>query len=848
MRASSLPLMCSALLLSACLAQALQAVSAATRPFTVLDSIEMTRIVDPELPELSWLPLKRPKFKRSPDGSKFVAVLRKGNPQTGDNDYSLIAFDTQEVVADVNATRRSLPKPVVLAEFSTESSDDAIDQVQWLPDGRGIAFVGRENHKPAQVYLLDLPSRRLSQLTHERGDVIRFALTPDRNVVMYAARVIPDISAKRRYGYTLTSEPVWALSAGSGEEVYPPYYGYFVLRMDVGIRKALDLKPTWFPQQISMSPAGDRAIVAHPLSVIPESWNEYEFIRLRMERERNALKCSLRNEAIHRASDETNSLFGATLGDVGMLYQVDLADGLVRPLIAAPVIVPAADPDAKSGGWDRGSIEWSPDGTRVLLPPNLLPIEVESREERSARKKRLALYTVDLESRAISIVADLSKYVSTDNWQMMPLIPFAMETSGEWRGNDTIDLYVSAVDGGPGTRTSYRRRGGEWHSEPFQSHGGAMDERVQLDVKQDLNTPPDIFATDSATGITARITDLNPQLSRLSHIQVKRFEFTDRLGVSQAAGLFLPAEFVSGKRYPLVIQLGGFSANEFQVDGPGSVTTALAARPLAGAGILVLQVSGLFRGSSPHSGCDNQSKDTGGVITETQQVVAALEGAIDALNVAGMIDPNRVGLLGFSRTGMYVQTFVTFSTYPIAAATAADSVAMTPTNYAWMYGFPFPGMLGYEAQEAMGAPFWGAGIDLWKERSYLFHLDKIRTPIRYEFNWTLMPGMWDAYAILKRMQRPVELIHFPLNEHVLQTPGTRYTSQQGNVDWFSFWLKGEERAPNAMDERGPQAGLKEQYRRWRILREQHEALISESTSHALEKPARALSSAQVSPR
>jgi hypothetical protein len=45
------------------------------------------------------------------------------------------------------------------------------------------------------------------------------------------------------------------------------------------------------------------------------------------------------------------------------------------------------------------------------------------------------------------------------------------------------------------------------------------------------------------------------------------------------------------------------------------------------------------------------------------------------------------------------------------------------------------------------------------------------------------------------------------------------TSQQGNVDWFCFWLKGEE---------DPGPAKAEQYERWRELRKMQQA--SEPTS------------------
>jgi hypothetical protein len=46
-------------------------------------------------------------------------------------------------------------------------------------------------------------------------------------------------------------------------------------------------------------------------------------------------------------------------------------------------------------------------------------------------------------------------------------------------------------------------------------------------------------------------------------------------------------------------------------------------------------------------------------------------------------------------------------------------------------------------------------------------------------------------------------------EHILQRPWVRMVSQQGNVDWFSFWLTGEE---------DPDPTKVEQYARWRELR------------------------------
>jgi hypothetical protein len=157
---------------------------------------------------------------------------------------------------------------------------------------------------------------------------------------------------------------------------------------------------------------------------------------------------------------------------------------------------------------------------------------------------------------------------------------------------------------------------------------------------------------------------------------------------------------------------------------------------------------------------------------------------------------------------MHVQYAMTFSGYPIAAATIADSWQATPFCHALSYGssnFAEP-----EADSMFGVPFWGAGIERWIERSPAFHLDRIHAALRIEHHGTTsIPCTWDTFAMLKRQRRPVEMIHIPRSDHMVVTPPARYLSQEGDVDWFRFWLKGEEDVDSAKAE---------QYRRWRRLR------------------------------
>jgi hypothetical protein len=73
--------------------------------------------------------------------------------------------------------------------------------------------------------------------------------------------------------------------------------------------------------------------------------------------------------------------------------------------------------------------------------------------------------------------------------------------------------------------------------------------------------------------------------------------------------------------------------------------------------------------------------------------------------------------------------------------------------------------------------------------------------------------MWQPYAALRYLNKPVDLIVLNSTEYILSNPAARTASQGGTVDWFWFWLKGEE---------DPDPAKSEQYARWRELRKMQE--------------------------
>ncbi len=206
---------------------------------------------------------------------------------------------------------------------------------------------------------------------------------------------------------------------------------------------------------------------------------------------------------------------------------------------------------------------------------------------------------------------------------------------------------------------------------------------------------------------------------------------------------------------------------------------------------------------------------------EAAYEMAAYEGAIDYLANLGYIDRGRVGIIGFSRTGQTVKYTLTHSNYRFAAATVADGNDAGYFQYLSVAN-SYPVAAADDEALNGGAPF-GDGLASWLKNSPSFALARVFTPVRLEAN---QPGSlawaWEWFAGLSRLNKPVDLMYMPDATHVLVKPWNRMASQQGNVDWFDFWL-------NDFEDGDPAKAR--QYARWRKLRKLQEQNNNVAAQH-----------------
>ena len=698
-----------------------------TRPVTVADSIEMTRLAD-GLYEIGSSSGDIAQW--SPDRKHFTVVLKKGDVKHNTVDYSLELFDAED---DSNA----LPEPIVT--LASSSNRPAINDVKWTSN-TSIAFLGEAPGQLHSIYGLNLINKEVTRLVSWRTNIVAFDSTPDLQELVFIAESEESeaiFQSEHAQGEIVVSAQPLAdlLGLANGPSILGEEGDLLFKSRDGGIRAIDSTIPLWgleYPWdwwQLSLAPDGSHAILQTRVVDVPEEWIQYTNKDLQ--------------PFLQAQQPGPKWLFRYVL--------VDLIKGSAVPLLDSP-----------NTNGNLPKYIWAPDGASIFASKVFLPLDISDRSEQTRRRERPFVAQIEIPSGSVVPVTD--KDLSVVSWdQKSQELLLSPETSEE--RNTSFVRYKKEPDG-------WKRLESEKSS--------VLAQDTDVELKENITTPPRLVLERHKSGRANVRIELNPQFSslRFAHAEVVRWQSSE--GHEIEGGLYLPIDYVPGRKYPLVIQTHGFDRSRFYIDGPFS--TAFAAEALTGRGFVVLQTA-LDLNRDRNSGPWADQKGT--------HAMAIYQGAIDYLNGRGLIDRNRVGLVGFSATCYGVLYTLTHSKYRFAAAIVSDGIDGGYFQYMLTANGYSPTADYFDLVN--GAPPFGTGLQSWLENAPGFNMDKMHTPLRIEAigNFSLIAS-WEWLAGLRRLSKPVELIWIRDGVHILQRPADRLISQQGTVDWFSFWLKPEE--------------------------------------------------------
>jgi dipeptidyl aminopeptidase/acylaminoacyl peptidase len=719
------------------------------RLMTEADSIGMSLIAGPNSDRSYANALTRDFAFFSPDGKFFVVLLKKGNIDNNTNEYSMLLFRTDTLSTNV--------RPKTLVTMASSSPREAINGVTWLRDNDTILFLGENPGATPQLYSVQCSSGAVKKLTNHPTSVLAFSSDSEGREIVYGAEKAPvSVFSERalREGFVVGDESMADVIAGEITDKDDDL-DLFVLR--VGEDSA---RPLPVPQSLQgrigripeffLSPDGQNLVVEVNLTDLPDSWRQYKGERL------------LGEVLSHKiAKGQSSWVFRYGI--------VNIETGQGRVLLDAPV------------GYHGTEVAWSPDSRSVLLTGVYLPLVDPAQAEASVASGTTFVVEVDLNTLRYSKIAH-------ENLRFL-----------DWNAGTNVVTFEKRrpeISKDAPEPKSYRKISGDWkQTDGAPSQAGAR--RVEIIAEQSLNDPPKIASRNPKTREQVVIFDPNPQLAQIDFGRVEDIQFTIRDGSEAHSGLYFPPDFVPTKKYPLIVQTHGFDPNSFWIDG--SFTTAFAAQALAAKGFLVLQVPDLHKWDETPDEAPNMSD--------------VLERAIAYVDKQGILDRGHIGIIGFSRTGLYVHHMLTHEGYThFGAAVVADGTDAGYSSYVqFLNAFPYTAS---DSESIIGGLPWGPTISFWLDRSPEFRLNRVDTPLLLQPLSRYTVGMmWATYAGLRRLGKPVELLYLLKASHILQQPWVRMASQQEDVDWFCFWLKNEE---------DPDPKKAAQYARWRELRKLQE--------------------------
>jgi dipeptidyl aminopeptidase/acylaminoacyl peptidase len=282
---------------------------------------------------------------------------------------------------------------------------------------------------------------------------------------------------------------------------------------------------------------------------------------------------------------------------------------------------------------------------------------------------------------------------------------------------------------------------------------------------------------DPKTGQSQVIFNPNPEFGSLALGHAERLQWKNDRDLECYGDLVYPPDYRAGQRYPLIVVQ--YQSRGFLRGGTGDEYPI---QLLAKAGYLVLSVQ------RPPAPLGNQKMDPHERerrqlegFMERRSILSAIETKVQQLIVAGLVDPERIGITGLSDGVSTVQFAALHSTFFKAAAISSCCWEGSQT---WLLG---PAIQAeYEKRGWPASPT--DNPPLWEGLSWSRNADRIPFPVLAQMSDDEYLSGLEALTALRRAGKPVDLYVFPDEHHVKRQPAHRAAIYRRAIDWFNFWL------------------------------------------------------------
>jgi dipeptidyl aminopeptidase/acylaminoacyl peptidase len=325
---------------------------------------------------------------------------------------------------------------------------------------------------------------------------------------------------------------------------------------------------------------------------------------------------------------------------------------------------------------------------------------------------------------------------------------------------------------------------------PVTKENAAVTVSLDADTKTVLinysnpEQPRDVYTVASLENIGnrsawKRLTDSNPQVRNIQLGQTEAIQWKSTDNKTVEGILVKPVGYEKGKKYPLIVQIHGGPAAADVLSFHSSNTNY--PNVYAAAGYFVLMPN--YRGST------NYGERFKMEIAEHyfNQGYSDIMSGVDYLIAQGMVDPNRMGVDGWSAGGHWSNWILTHTNRFKAVSTGAGAM-----NWTSMYAET-------DVQRIREYYFRGKPYDnfdyLW-DISPLKYIKNAKTPTLIHVvdgdPRVPRPQSEELHMALKKLGVPTEFFVYPGNTHGIPDARNQVVKMMAEFNWFEKWINGKQ--------------------------------------------------------
>ncbi len=308
----------------------------------------------------------------------------------------------------------------------------------------------------------------------------------------------------------------------------------------------------------------------------------------------------------------------------------------------------------------------------------------------------------------------------------------------------------------------------------------ADDAELYMYVAEGYDDSPDYFVGGASLAEARQVTETNPFQNDYEWGRTELIEFDNPVSDARLQGVLVyPANYRRGRQYPMVVYIYERLSRGLHIYRVPSERGAYNSTVFSSQGYFVLMPDITF-----------EKRDPG------FSALRCVEAAVERVLETGMVDPERVGIMGHSWGG-YETTFIAAHSDLFAAAVAGAPLTNLVSMYGmifWNTGIPETGHYEF-GQERMEVPLW-QDPDAYLRNSPVMAFDRLETPLLMAFGDEDGSVDWhqgiEAYNFARRLDKDFVLLVYRGENHSNRQKANQIDYHHRQLEWFNYYLKGEE--------------------------------------------------------